>query len=157
MLKIELPPSVDEETLGKFIQRLKVPNGTCHLDINFTFFRFAIPSAIAILLSRIHGFKRAGIQVTFSGLQQCPSYQYLQRMNFFKHCKIDFPEEFQRHNPGGSFVPIQTITRKESHSIESLSTNIADCIFPEMAELTTVEDTGPYDTLSIPFQSLQIT
>ncbi len=147
MLTIKLPKTVYEDTLEEFIQRLSIPNDTKNLCIDFSACQFVIPSATALLLARIHGLLKNKVNVSFHGHQECSIFGYLQRMNFFQLCGLNFPETFTRHISDGRFVPLQLITKGRIDTIGSLSTKIADCVFPELSNCTEIEKTGPYDTI----------
>lgn len=64
--------------------------------------------------------------VTFQGLQTCAITGYLQRMDVFATCGAAMPENFQRHEARGRFVPVRVI----DHRVVEMGNDLATCLAP---------------------------
>jgi hypothetical protein len=97
------------------------------------------------LVASVKNWLRDGKQVMYENLEACGCAKYLQRMDFFEASGVALEESFSRRDGKGKFVEIKRIDSGTSVDIEGLSTAIASCIFPELADSVDLEATGPFD------------
>lgn len=146
---VRLPSTVFDDSIGALIVQLieaeKKPSSNLVLD--FQDVQFYVPVALAFLLSTVMRWKSAGRQVEFVHLEACPCLSYLQRMDFFALSKVALPENFQRHDPSGRFVALYPVDNDARGKVDKICSQLAGCIFPELAESDNPEITGPYDML----------
>lgn len=105
-----LPSQIYESNLPKLLcdaARLDDDNEGLVLDLRGV--RYWIPAAIVFMCAMVNRWKERGREVFFDNYENCPACGYLQRMDFFDHIGLQFPERFVRHDPGTSFVEIQPV------------------------------------------------
>lgn len=141
MHNIKLPSQVFEYSLFQFIHDLGNANNAEHVVVDFIYVNYYVPGAIVALVTKFHRWLADGKKVSLNNYKECPAYKYLQRIDFFSNCGIILEEEFQRHPSEGRFVPISKI----GYNIEKLSTEIATCMEPSLADSDDIEITGPFD------------
>lgn len=139
---IHLPDRVFEEQLPGLLARLNTGDVHESVEIDISRVKFLTPAAIVTVVARCHQWKREGKKVSLGGLTHCESLGYLQRMDFLTHLEIDLPEDFQRHDANGRFVPVQSLNFANGN-VDAIATAITRCVFPECS---------PYDDV---FQALQ--
>ena len=96
------------------------------IEVDFTRLERVTPVFLTTLAATVSRWKRDGREVWFRGLEKCPITPYLQRMDFLKHCDVDLPESFNRHDSRGRFVPV----RRVELPVERLAEEIAECFAP---------------------------
>lgn len=141
---VVLPRSADEMSLGILLRNLPA---VCDdsIVIDFQYVRFYIPGALVALLARIHKWRLQKKQVRFINIETCPAFQYLQRVDFFSNCEIPLEEQFTRRDSTGRFVAIKRIGRGGGALPGPVSTEIAKCIDPGLADSWESEETGLLD------------
>ena len=144
MTTILLPASVDEGSLERFLLVISQPTDE-RVDVDFLHVRFFIPGALVALLACIHKWVSVQKTVTLVNASKCPAFQYLQRFDFFHQCGIPLDETFTRRDSTGRFVPIKAIGRGGRVDVGEVSTEIARCVAPELAESWDPEETGLFD------------
>jgi hypothetical protein len=143
VLTIPLPPRVSAHELPSFVELLGWGNTQGKVALDFDGVMFLTPGAIAALVTKVHRWLNDGKKVVFTNHPRCSAFQYLQRINVFKECGIPAPESFRRRDPSGRFVELAKIGG-DGPSIESLSTEAACCIAPDLASAE-VDVSGPFD------------
>lgn len=141
MQEILLPPQVFEYSLLDFIKLLGNSNDADSIIVDFQYVNYYVPGALVTLITKFHKWLGEGKEISLKNYDKCNAYKYLQRIDFFKHCGVQLNEDFQRHSSKGRFVPIRDIT----YDTDSLATEIATCMEPELAESEDIETTGPFD------------
>lgn len=101
------------------------------IDIDISDVNFLTPAAIVAILARCHRWKREGKSLFLSGMKTCKGLRYLQRIDFLKHLGIEEPENFQRHNAAGRFVPVQTLNFA-SGDVNQIASDITRCVLPDV-------------------------
>jgi hypothetical protein len=95
-------------------------------------------------------------RVVFHNCKECPTFRYLQRINFFAVCGLQMPEDFRRHDAGSRFVELRQIGGQGSASVAELSTDIAHCISPDAAEVDDPEQSGLFDVIEYSVSELAL-
>ncbi len=152
MFEINLSSRVSDGNLEAFVSHLGNGNGQAEVCINFANLTFIEPGPIVALLAKTHRWLKEGRAVHFKGCEQSGAFQYLQRMDFFRHCGVSLPENFARLPASGRFVEIQELT--SSPEVEKTSTALAECIAPELAELSDPAETGFFDCVEYALSEL---
>lgn len=119
------------------------------IEIDISRVRFFGVGPMTLFLGVILGWVKEGRSVQFSASSKTSkAFQYLQRMDFFKCCGMEFQETFERREPANKFVPFLPIDRTVPKLADSISKSIADCLVgceaPEKFEFT---DQPPEDGL----------
>lgn len=125
-----------EENLQVFLDTLDGSDD--EIIIDFSRQPFLIPAGILALLIKIRewvGYKKRVMVRNHS------KFRYLVRMDFFKMCGLEIPEDFIRHDGARRFIPITLI----KSNVDNLSTNVALCLIPEQADGDNPEATGMFD------------
>jgi hypothetical protein len=146
-MNIQLPEQVYEERLYSFLLILNQDNSDSEVIVDFENVRYYIPAAIVALITKFYQWSAEGRSVRIINHSRCSAYKYLQRIDFFKNCGLDLQETFYRHNSLGRFVPIKKIGNGCHNVIDTISTEVATCLVPEMAELFEPDETGFFDCI----------
>lgn len=146
---LRLPNTIEDYTLPALFAILGSYAEKTPLDeplvLDMQSVKFYTPGAIAALLATIHHWLRQKRPVSLLNAENAPAFKYWQRMDFFTHCGIKFPEKFRRHDSTGRFVSLRRITSADERQVTAISEEIAGCLFPDQAALYDPELTGPYD------------
>lgn len=144
---VTLPSRVYERGIPGFFKALGSANKAPEVVVDFREVSFLIPIAIVALASKVRAWQRAGKTVVFVNHDTCAAAGYLKRIDFFKHCDLNLQEDFTRHDSSGRFVEIVKIGRNSGAKVDELSTRIAECLAPDLADSDDIEETGPFDFL----------
>ena len=155
-MKIELPKYVFENTLQRFLESLSFKETPEQISVDFAKAKFYIPGAFVALIAVIRHWLNLKVKVFFLNHDTCEMYRYLQRMDFFRECGLNFPEHFTRHSESGKFVPIKQIGLTGSNPISQISRNVADCLAPDLKGSSDPEVTGFYDFLEYAISELAL-
>lgn len=117
--------------LADFLARLS-PREPAVFD--FQTINFYVPGAITALLATLHRAHDQGHSISLANVETAPAFTYLQRVDFFRHCGLELPESFFRHEAGGRFVTLHRVNAGASSEVDRLATAIAACLFPEQAD-----------------------
>lgn len=142
--EISLPSRVYEYEYKDFIKLVSAGNGKEHVRVNFERLTYSTPIANIFLIIKVKEWIRNGQKVEFIYHKKCNAFKYLQRIDFFEHCGITIEEDFIRHDSSGKFVPIKSL---QNSNIGQLSTEIAECIAPELSEEMDTTKTGFFDCI----------
>ncbi len=146
---IRLPSTVYDDSVGVLITQLveAETGGDGALVLDFQNVQFYVPAALTWLLGMIGRWRQVGRQVEFAHLEMCPCLGYLQRMDFFAMSGACLPESFRRHDASGRFVPLCKVDGNLSGKVDTVCSQLAACVFPELAESDDPEIAGPFDML----------
>lgn len=136
---ITIPERVYEEGYKTFIKLVSAGNGKNEVEINFEKVKYLTPLAILFLLIKVSEWTLNHQKVNFMNYESCTIFSYLQRFNFFEILEMKFEENFKRRDSAGKFVPIKSL---KSCNIGDLSTEIAECIAPELVDEIDSNKTG---------------
>lgn len=155
MSTVLLPSRLQDGQLADFVSRLGEANNSVSVSVDFRSLTFAEPGCVVALLAKTHRWLAEGKSVVFQNHDACGAVQYLQRMNFFAHCGVPIEERFRRWDSSGRFVEIQKLGG-EGSSVEQLSTSLATCIAPELADATDPDVTGLFDCVEYSLSELAL-
>ena len=155
MSEVFLPSRLQDAKLAEFVRRLGEANDSDSIVVDFAALSFVEPGSIVALLAKTQRWLTEGRSVSFNNLDRCLALQYLQRMNFFAHCGVPLEERFSRWNPSGRFVEIQRLGGG-GKSVEDISTSLATCIAPELADTTDPEVSGLFDCVEYSLSELAL-
>lgn len=146
---VRLPPAVYDDSIDALIVQLidAEQNAASALTLDFQDARFYVPAALTVLLCTINRWKSAGRHVEFINLDSCECRAYLQRMDFFALSAVTLPETFRRHDASGRFVPLCRVDAGSSGSVDKVCSDLASCVFPDLADSDDPEIAGPFDML----------
>ena len=144
---ISLPRTVFESNLEELLRRLGRGNQSEDVIVDFSHVSFLIPVAMVAILAKFRSWKDGGKRVRINGHNTCPASDYLKRINFFKNCGLDLPESFKRHDSAGKFVEIIGIGRGSGEKVDLVSTRVAECVAPDLADTDDIDESGPFDYL----------
>ncbi len=136
--RLRLPSAVYDDGLNGFVSLLAgflarvAPNEPVVFD--FQTVSFYVPGAITALLATLHRGHAQGHIISLANVESAPAFTYLQRIDFFRHCGIDLPESFFRHDAEGRFVTLHRISGVATSEVDRLALAIAACLFPDQAE-----------------------
>ncbi len=149
---VTLPRNIYEEHLLDFIIQLGNENDSGEVILDFRNSRFYIPSAIVCLINKVHKWISLGKNVSVINHRKASISSYLQRIDFFKQCGLNIEENFNRHDSSVRFITLKKID--VSTNVDNLSTEIAECIAPELADSVNPEDCGLIDILEYSISEL---
>ncbi len=144
---LRLPPAVYDDSLSDLVTRLAFvarQNGG-PIELDFQDVQFYVPAALTALLATLHGWCQAKRSVTLLNCESCPAFTYLQRMDFFRLSGIALPENFTRRAADGRFVPLCRIDGGTRGNVTEVSSALARCVFPKLADTDDPESAGPLD------------
>lgn len=118
------------------------------LALDMQHVRFYTSGAIASLLATICHWKKQGREVLLQNTEISQAFPYWQRMDFFRHCGMVFPETNIRRDSKGRFVSIRRISGSDQGRVDFIAQEAAACLFPEQAELDDPGQTGPFDLVA---------
>jgi CRISPR/Cas system CMR-associated protein Cmr5 small subunit len=127
---LKLPTRVYESGSKEFLKLISSGNGKEHVRIDFENSTYLTPLANVFLIVKILEWNNNKQKVDFINHKTCNNFKYLQRINFFDNCGIKLDEDFTRHSSSGKFVEIKSLKKCD---IGELSTEIAECIAPELS------------------------
>lgn len=131
MFIIKLPSRVYENNYKDYLKLISEGNGHSHIRIDFQDVTYLTPLTTIFLITKIYEWNKSSQVVDFINFTTCNAFKYLQRMNFFSLCGITLDEDFLRHSSKGKFVEIKSVRNSD---IGELSTEIAECIAPELKD-----------------------
>jgi hypothetical protein len=146
MQTVILPARTYEEQLPDLLERLGAADSADEIALDFEQVEFWTPGALVSLLAKIHRWLGQNKRVVSHNAKASPAFRYLQRINFFALVGIQLPEDFRRHDAGRRFMELRRIGGEGSASVEELSTDIANCLFPD-ANVEDPEESGLFDLL----------
>ncbi len=149
-----LPSRLPDQKLAEFASSLGAANESDAIVVDFQSLSFIEPGCVVSLLAKTHRWLSEGRSVYFRNHERCGALKYLQRMNFFAHCGVPLEERFCRWNPSGRFVEIQRLG--VGKSVEDISTSLATCIAPELADTTDPEVSGLFDCVEYSLSELAL-
>ena len=155
MSTILLPSRLRDANLAELVCRLGEANASDSMTVDFRSLSFIEPGCVVTLLAKTHRWLTEGKSVVFLNLDHCGAVQYLQRMNFFAHCGVPLEERFCRWNPSGRFVEIQRLGG-DGKTVEQISTSLATCIAPELADTTDPDVSGLFDCVEYSLSELAL-
>lgn len=146
---IRLPSAVYDDSVDALVVQLLAAEATdaVRLIVDFQGVQFYVPAALTCLLATVNRWDASGREVGFANLEFCPALAYLQRMDFFALSGVPLPERFRRHDASGRFVPLRLVDASTRGSVDKVCSELAACVFPELAASDDVEVTGPFDML----------
>lgn len=146
---LRLPPQVFDDSISALMGQLAATDsGEKHtISLDFQAVTFYVPAALTTLLATIDRWQKSGHRVEFINLESCPSLGYLQRMDFLALSGVDLPERFRRHDSSGRFLPLRRVDAATRGQVDQVCSEIAACLFPDLAECDDPESTGPFDVL----------
>jgi len=101
-------------------------NSSGDLSLDFSRLKRITPAGLVIIAANVLRLLRLERAVHFQGLESCSIAAYLQRMDLLKICGKSIPENFQRHDSTGRFVPVRPI----DHRVDQMGHEIALCLAP---------------------------
>lgn len=129
MIAFSLPAKIFESNLPKLlsdVSRLDQTDDT--LVLEFERVQYWIPAAIVLMCSMVNRWKERGRELNFNGHSTCTACSYLQRMDFFDRVGLQLNENFQRRDPGTSFVEIQGVQPGPARLKDPLARKLAVCL-----------------------------
>lgn len=124
---IAIPAMINADGLLPFLAVLGRPLGAQEeVVLDFSGLRRVTPAGLVALVATVLRWRREHHPVTFQGLQLCPITGYLQRMDVFSTCGVELPENFQRHEAKGRFVPVRVV----DHRVTEMGNDLAICLAP---------------------------
>lgn len=142
--RIRLPAYVTDDTLPSFIELLGSGNDENNVILDFDQVKFLISGGIVALTTKVAAWKAAGVKVELINYEKSDAFRYLQRMNLFRACGYDIPEDFTRHDPKTRFMPVQRIGGPGPET-DAIATDVARVVVPEAADLYNPDETGAFD------------
>lgn len=139
--EIKLPARVYEHNLSDYVCQIGNGNQSSTICLDFQDVAYYTPAAILVLVMKIKKWLEAGKHVSIKNHDQCSAYRYLQRIDFFHTCGLQLAEDFTRRDATGRFVSIREI----GYDVGKLSSDIATCLSPELAESENLDERGPFD------------
>ena len=126
-MHIPIPALIKGDGLLPFLAALDKPSMPLEeVVLDFSELRRVTPAGLVALVATVLRWRRERHPVTFHGLQTCAITGYLQRMDVFAACGVDLPENFQRHDAKGRFVPVRII----DHRVVEMGNELAACLAP---------------------------
>lgn len=144
MYVINIPMRVYEKDYKSFIKLVSNGNGEEYIRFDFQNVTYLTPLATLFILIKMFEWNKDENKVELINYETCPAFTYLQRINFFEKCGLDLEESFTRHGSDGKFVPIKSL---KSSDIGELSTEIAECIAPELKDEDEPEKLGFFNCI----------
>lgn len=124
-----LPSQVFESNLPKLLATIARLDGTDEeITLDFSAVKYWIPAAIVALCSAVNHWKERDRSIRFRNHHGCEAFVYLQRIDFFDRVGLKLPENFNRRDPGTSFVEIQSVTPGVARLKEPLARKLAVCL-----------------------------
>lgn len=146
MKTISLPAYAFEERLPDLLNLLDASNEDAEVILDFQSVKFWTPGALVSLLAKIHSWRNQKKEIVFRNHEECKASRYLQRINFFSLCGLKIQEDFNRHGTNNRFVELRRIGGEDKARVEDISTDIADCLFPD-ANVDDPDQSGLFDLL----------
>lgn len=126
-MRITIPTTINADGLLPFITRLGQPLAAQEtVELDFSGLCRVTPAGLVALVATVLRWRRENRPVIFHGLERCPISGYLQRMDVFKTCGVELPENFQRHEAKGRFVPVRVLDER----VEDMGNDLATCLAP---------------------------
>ena len=126
-MNIAIPATINADGLLPFLAVLGKPlSPQEEVVLDFAGLRRVTPAGLVALVATVLRWKRDHHPVTFQGLPSCPITGYLQRMDVFASCGVELPENFQRHEAKGRFVPVRLI----DHRVDEMGNDLSTCLAP---------------------------
>lgn len=126
-MKIPIPAHINATGLLPFLAALDQPLAEREeVMLDFSTLHRVTPAGLVALVATVVQWRREHHPVVFEELEICPITGYLQRMDVLKQCGIELPENFQRHEATGRFVPVRLI----DHRVDEMGAELASCIAP---------------------------
>ena len=148
MSDLQLPKNVHlGDDVIPLLNTLGAHNDSDSIEIDFQEMNFYSIAAVVALMGKLMGWANNGTTVSVGDYTSARCFPYLQRMDFFNLAGISTDETFSRRNSVTNFVELKHIGRGASIDTASISTNIADCIAPELANEVDPKKTGYYDCI----------
>lgn len=149
MAILRLPSTVYDDSLSDLLAQLGLvaKQEQEPIEVDFQDMQFYVPAGLVILLTAVHGWVRQKHEVRFINLNACPILAYLQRMDFFAMSGVKLTEAFVRHESKGRFMPLCLVSSGTAGKVPEMCRELANCVFPELADSDNPEETGPYDML----------
>lgn len=124
---IAIPEVINAAGLLPFLEQLgSVPEVEAEIVIEFSGLRRVSPAGLVALVAAVkHWQGDRKRRVRFAGLEQCSIRGYLQRMDVLRACGVELPEDFNRLDARGRFVPVQRI-----EDVDAMSREVAGCLAP---------------------------
>lgn len=100
------------ETIVRDFSYLDWNETNFHIDVDYSCGNY-VDAVSYIVISAIRNELISlgkNVTVSFDTNQQCDTVDYAARINFFKHCGIDYNEAFERKNPVGRFIEITNLS-----------------------------------------------
>lgn len=143
---LKLPARVDDTRLASLLEVLvgARPDRDGRLVIDFSNVGFYVPAATVSIIAAVHSWSGSGVRVLFGGLDRCRVLGYLQRMDFFGVAGIQLTEHFTRRQTAGRFIELKRVDDR-TVSEGAISTELAECLFPEFADSADPDESTPFD------------
>jgi ABC-type transporter Mla MlaB component len=126
-MHITIPAQINASGLLPFLATLGQPLSPQEaVVLDFSGLRRVTPAGLVALVAMVLRWQREHHPVSFQGLQTCAITGYLQRMDVFATCGAVLPENFQRHEAKGRFVPVRVI----DHRVTEMGNDLATCLAP---------------------------
>lgn len=148
MVDVTLPAQLTGKDLVSIAMQLGAANRFEKVVVDFSGIRYFEIQPMCFLLGKLIGWNLQGKEVEVRVPSGCRVLPYMQRMDFFKQCGIEIPENFVRQ---GSTSRFREFTRVElgtsTYDVRALSSSAADCIAPDQKEFSDPDRTGFYDAI----------
>ena len=126
MPNLKLPTQIHGTTQLVFLAELSGAGAGAEIRLDFADLRRITPAGLVALAASVTRWLREHRRVVFLNLDRCSITGYLQRMDLLRVCGAELPEDFQRHDARGRFVPVQLVDRE----VECMGRDIAACLAP---------------------------
>lgn len=143
----KLPAKIWDWNIEDLLKALCHPTTSREIHIDFSTLELCSISGMIAILCRLKDIHRRGVKIFFSNLEnRSDVIAYMQRMDFFKQCGIEFPEEQIRHESRQRFVEISEIGGAGGRTDEgNLAIEIANCLVPDQKDSCEPSETGLWD------------
>lgn len=130
-MELKLPRQLELTSLLPKIHSISdLPNDQ-ELVLDFSAVAFATPTGIAPLAALVDR-ELDHRRISFRQAPNCTPFEYLQRINFFRHFNVFGDEKFRRHSERGRFAPLHRIcfdspTEKIADNVTNLLMSDESC------------------------------
>ncbi len=142
-----IPPRVNFEDTPSLLTSLSELDHEDSIQLDFSRNRWLENGPMITLLGKLHGWHKTGKSLELVNASKGWTFNYLQRINFFEACGISLPENFTRRPADGRFMECLHIGTNGRIDADAISSEIADCLFPELSDETDPSLTGIYDCI----------
>lgn len=147
MSNIELPANVSIDGVISLLDKLGALNDAEDIVVDFKNLDDYDMVSVVAMLGKFFSWVVRDKSTKIANAEKARNFQYLQLMDFFTVGGITTVEEFTRDSSTNRFVGFKRIGKNGETDTSKLSTQIADCIAPDLSDETDLSKTGFYDCI----------